>query len=217
MNEYRVRYQTLEIGGLDIHLRTLRDLNQYADADGSAARAGISSAQWPLFGVVWASSQVLAHHLLGIETDGLRILEVGCGIGLISLLLRQRNADITATDRHPEVAEFLRANEVLNHLEAIPFHQCNWEEQQDELGLFDLILGSDLLYEPGQAELLSGFIDRHARKRCDVIIVGPGRREQGRFRRCMVDLGYCHTSSIPADMGYLNEPFTGRIQCFARG
>ena len=216
MKGYRVRYQTLEIGGLDIHLRTLRDLNQYSDAEGLAAEAGISPEHWPLFGVVWASSRVLAQYLLSFETEGLRILEVGCGIGLVSLMLHQRNADITATDRHPEVAPFLQINAELNGLTAIPYHQCEWEDENDDLGLFDLILGSDLLYELGQAEALSSFIDRHARTHCNVLILGPGRPEQGRFRRRMVDLGYSHTSWAVGDVGYLSEPFSGQIQRFVR-
>ena len=61
MTPLRVRYQTIEFGHTDIHLRTLRDNQQYADEDGIALRLGISPATWPLFGIVWASGTVLAH------------------------------------------------------------------------------------------------------------------------------------------------------------
>ena len=44
MTPLRVRYQTIEFGHTDIHLRTLRDNQQYADVDGIALRLGISSA-----------------------------------------------------------------------------------------------------------------------------------------------------------------------------
>ena len=216
MKKCRIRYQTLEIGALDLHVCTLRDLNQYSDEDGAAARAGIPPATWPLFGVVWASSQVLAHYMLELETDGLRILEVGCGIALTSLLLRHRKADITATDRHPEVPGFLEINERLNGLEAIPYVQCDWNDREVDLGQFDLILGSDVVYEPGHAELLSSFIDRHARTRCEVIMVSPGRREQTRFTRCMTDLGYSHWNKVPPDIGSTVKPFPGKILGYAR-
>ena len=36
------------------------------------------------------------------EIAGKRILEVGCGIGLASLVLNHRPGDITATDHHPQ-------------------------------------------------------------------------------------------------------------------
>jgi predicted nicotinamide N-methyase len=212
MSTYRVRYQTVEIGGLDIHLRTLRDLNQYSDEQGLAARKGIPPASWPLFGVVWDSSQVLARYMLDYETEGLRILEVGCGIGLTSLLLQHRKADITATDRHPEVPGFLALNAKLNGLTAIPYVECDWKDQVSSLGRFDLILGSDLVYEPGHAELLSGFMDGHAKPCCEVVTVSPGRREQARFNRCMTDLGYSHVSITVAG----EEVDQGQIQSYSR-
>ena len=213
---YRVRYQTVEIGDLDIHLRTLRDLNQYADDKGEAELANIPPATWPLFGVVWMSSHVLAHRMLEFDIEGLRVLEVGCGIGLTSLMLQHRNADITATDRHPEVAGFLEFNTRLNELKSIPYQQCDWNHQPDLLGEFDLIVGSDLVYEREHPELLSGFIDRHARRRCEVITVDPGRREQSSFNRCMTDLGFRHWQELPKDTSYLAEPFRGKIQHFER-
>ena len=98
MSNVRVRYRTIEFGDTDIHVRTLRDRQQFSDDEGHAEKLGISSATWPLFGVVWDSSQVLAHMMFEHDIDGKRILEVGCGIALTSLVLNHRHADITATD-----------------------------------------------------------------------------------------------------------------------
>src|ERR1700712_3471807 len=39
------------------------DPQQFADADGSAERLGISSAGWPLFGLLWPSGARLAARL----------------------------------------------------------------------------------------------------------------------------------------------------------
>lgn len=102
MTPLRVRYQTIEFGLTDIHLRTLRGQPAICRCGWCALRLGISSATWPLFGIVWASGTVLAHLMAEQEIDGLRILEVGCGIALASLVLNQRHANITATDYHPE-------------------------------------------------------------------------------------------------------------------
>ena len=55
MSSLRFRYQTLEFGNADIHVRSLRDNQQFSDDDDIALKLGISSATWPLFGVVWAS------------------------------------------------------------------------------------------------------------------------------------------------------------------
>ncbi|WP_201583442.1 hypothetical protein [Psychrobacter immobilis] len=63
----RVRYQTIEIGNTDIHICTLRDNQQFSDPDDEALNLGICSASWPMFGVIWPSSLVLANHMLDYD------------------------------------------------------------------------------------------------------------------------------------------------------
>lgn len=190
MSSVRVRYTTLEIGEMDIHIRTLRDNLQFEDINGEAERLGISSATWPLFGVAWPSSQVLARLMLGHHVQGKRVLEVGCGIALASLVLNQRSADITATDYHPETERFLVYNVKLNDGKKIPFVRTGWADLDDDLGKFDLIIGSDILYEVEHVNLLSAFINQHARDHCDVIIVDPRRGYHAKFSKKMAGLGY---------------------------
>ena len=60
MATLRVRYQTIEFGTTDIHIRSLRDNQEFSDDKGEAEALGISSASWPLFGIVWPSGEVLA-------------------------------------------------------------------------------------------------------------------------------------------------------------
>jgi len=216
MSTFRVRYQTLEFDQVDVHLRTLRDNQQFSDDAGEAEALGISSATWPLFGVVWASSEVLAHFMFEHDIEGLRILEVGCGIGLTSLVLGHRHANITATDQHPEAERFLTENVSLNGLEPIPFVRTSWADDDCGLGEFDLIVGSDVLYESQHVDQLSAFIDRHAKAHCEVIIVDPGRGQQSRFSTTMKTLGYAHTCSKPCTDAYLSQPFRGQILQYAR-
>ena len=216
MSLLRIRYQTIEFGDVDIHVRTLRDNLQYLDVDGVAEKLGISSATWPLFGVVWASSEVLAHHMFDYQVAGKRILEVGCGIALASLLLNHRLADITATDYHPEAGPFLLKNVQLNMGKAIPFVRTGWADKDSGLGVFDLVIGSDVLYERSHTSLLSDFIEQHAKPECDVILVDPGRGHHANFSKKMVGLGYAHTQSKPVNADYLSQPFRGQILQYHR-
>lgn len=211
MSALRVRYQTLEFGSLDIHVRTLRDNQEFQDDEGEAARLGISSASWPLFGIIWASGQVLSHFMTDYQIGNKRILEVGCGIGLASLVLNHRQADITATDYHPESGNFLALNVALNRGRTIPFVRTAWGDTDSGLGLFDLIIGSDLLYESEHIELLSHFIDRHARADCRVVLVDPGRGHHAKFSKKMMTLGYTHAQHKPVNTDFLTSPFKGQI------
>lgn len=212
----RFRYQTFEFINADIHIRTLRDTQQYFDTDGMAEKLGISSASWPMFGVIWDSSKILAHLMSDFDIAGKRILEVGCGIGLASLVLNHRSADITATDYHPEAERFMDENVRINNDQHIPFTRAGWGDLDDTLGEFDLIIGSDLLYERDHINLLAGFIDRHTSKKCEVIIVDPGRGNHANFSKKMVSLDFSHTQSKPLDTHYLTLPFKGQLLRYLR-
>lgn len=216
MTKLRYSYQTVEFGTIDIHLCTLRDKQQFHDPEGIAEDLGISSSLWPLFGVIWPSSLVLAHYLFEYQTGSKRILEIGCGMALTSLLLNKQHADITATDYHPEVGKFLLRNTLLNEDEPIPFERVDWASGHDSLGLFDLIIGSDLLYEDEHIDLLANFIEAHSNPSCEVIIVDPGRGRKNKFSNRMINFGHTSAQIKPEQNENLKEEFKGRILTFKR-
>ncbi len=217
MKNIRFKYQTIEFGENDIHLRTLRDRQQFSDDEKVAEKLGISSATWSLFGVIWPSSEVLANFIYDYDFKNKRILEVGCGIGLSSLILNHLNADITATDYHPEAENFLDINTQLNKDSEIPFVRTSWSDEFIEnLGKFDIIIGSDLLYERDHSELLSQFINAHANSNCKVILVNPNRGHQAKFTAKMEDYGFSCISFEPKNTDYLDEPYRGKIFKYIR-
>jgi predicted nicotinamide N-methyase len=216
MTKLRLSYQTVEFGKIDIHLCSLRNRQEFHDPEGVAEDLGISSAQWPIFGVVWPSSRVLAHTICDYNTGSKRILEIGCGMALSSLLLNKQHANITATDYHPETGIFLARNALLNEDQPIAYKQVDWADTDDDLGLFDLIIGSDLLYEEQHIALLAKFIEAHSNPACEVIIVDPGRGRKNKLSARMIEFGFSSRQEKPSHTDYLNEEFKGHILTFAR-
>jgi predicted nicotinamide N-methyase len=216
MTILRVRYQTLEFGTTDIHIRSLRDNQEFSDDDGAAADLGISSTSWPIFGVVWPSGEVLAHLMAVYDIEGKRVLEVGCGLALASLVLNHRHANITATDYHPGVQDFLDQNTVLNHDKLIPFVRTDWNDVISELGVFDMIIGSDLLYESEHIDLLSAFINQHAATHCEVILIDPGRGHHAKFSKKMITLGYSHSQTKIQVTAEGRQNFSGQVLRYQR-
>lgn len=187
---YNVEIVTVRVGGEDYRLRKLSDRQQFFDPDGAAERAGISSATWPLFGMIWPAGLALAEEMTQLAVAGCRILEVGCGLGLTSLVLRKRDADITASDNHPLTEEFLRQNAQLNQLPPVRYRDAPWAATNLELGQFDLIVGSDVLYERDHPALLADFIERHAMPAARVLIADAGRGYRGQFSKRLAAQGY---------------------------
>lgn len=201
---------------MDIHVRTLRDKQEYSDINGVAEKLGISSANWSLFGVIWDSGKVLAHKMYEYNTNGLKILEVGCGIGLASLVLNHQMMDITATDYHPEVDNFLKKNTELNNDREIPFICTNWADDTNKLGKFDLIIGSDVLYERNHVLILANFIQNHSNEACKVILVDPGRGHHAKFSKEMINLGFSHKQEKTKIASYLPENYHGQILYYSK-
>lgn len=218
MEKIRVKYNTYEFENADIHLKSLRDKQQYSNKDEEQlSEYGISSATWSLFGVVWPASSVLAHYMQDYNIEDKRILEVGCGIALSSHLLNSRDADITATDYHPEVEAFLNENTQLNNNKPIPFERTSWVDKDDSLGRFDLIIGSDILYERWHIDELSTFIQNHANEKCEVVIVDPGRGNNAKFTKAMNLLGFDDIQFKAKNTEeYLPKIFKGKLIKYTR-
>ena len=195
MPGYGVRETECTIGGSVYRLRVLSDTQQFADPDGHSARIGISSAQWSLFGQVWPAGRLLAQAMHRFDIDGKRIMEIGCGIGLASLVLKRRGADVVATDVHPLAEVFLAYNAALNDLSALHYRQLRWHQPLPALGRFNVIIASDVLYERGQAELLADVITRHARPQSKLVFTDPGRGHSGGFTRLLAKQGFDVTES----------------------
>jgi predicted nicotinamide N-methyase len=216
MSAYLTRLLDIRIGGHDFQVRALQDLQQFSDPDGTADQAGISSALWPLFGQAWPAGRVLADEMSHHDVAGKRVLEVGCGLALASLILQQRGADITASDHHPLAGPFLTGNAELNGLPEIPYRDLRWERPDEALGLFDLIIGSDVLYERGHAHLLAALVQRHGQPKMEVLIADPGRGNSGAFSRSMSALGFVSTEQRLRFKDEDTPPFRGRLLKYLR-
>lgn len=186
---YRVKFETLQIGGRAYPIRSLADADQFHDPEGAAARRGETEGTWSYFGQVWASGLQLAEWASLYPLAGRRILEIGCGLALGSIVCSRREADVTASDRHPLAREFLAANLLLNQLPPMPFLDLDWTAPPSGLGRFDLLLASDVMYEQAHPLELGRFVERHLEPAGEVVIVDPGRGGCGRLVREMARIG----------------------------
>ncbi len=228
-HEQRVRVD----GAADLIIRSLTDRQQFSDPLGEALDAGITSASWPLFGLLWPSGAMLAARLAQRPVRaGERILEVGCGLALASLVGHRRGADVTASDRHPLAADFLMANLRLNALAPMKYRHGDWavaeatpmRVQRSGLSLrrrlrgrFDLIIGSDVLYDRDASLALAGFITRHAQPAAEVWVVDPDRGNHGGFNRRMAGEGFVCSSQRLAVAAAGGVPgYRGRLWTYIR-
>jgi predicted nicotinamide N-methyase len=101
----------------------------------------------PYWAELWPAAAALANALPDVR--GLRVVELGCGLGLPSLVAAARGADVTATDWAEEAIALLRENAARNAVE-LRAEVRDWRDPWDDR--FDLALAADVLYERRNVE-----------------------------------------------------------------
>ena len=230
MPGYLTKQEDIRIAGAaSLQICSLLDREQFADPLGEAAALGISSAAWPLFGLVWPSGLQLAANMAARPlVPRQRILEIGCGLALASLVCHRRGADVTASDCHPLARRFLLRNTALNDLPPLRYRHGHWGVAGTTLttdapldmtpvhGRYDLIIGSDVLYERDELGHLARFIDRHALPSAEVLIVDPNRGNRSAFNRRMAGAGFALHDMLLSEPLADGRAYRGRLLSYRR-
>lgn len=231
---YLTKLETIAVLGVeDVLIRSLLDKNQFHDPLDEALNLGISSATWPLFGLLWPSGQRMAERMALRPVTSERILEIGCGLGLASLIAHRRGANVTASDCHPLTHAFLDENTRLNGLSPMNYRHGLWgtaalredglpvmTSAQDERlsGLFELIVGSDILYERDDEGTLAKFIDGHAAAASEIWVVDPNRGNRTAFHKHMARAGFTLHEQVLNLLAHADEAaYKGRMLTYTRG
>ncbi len=240
---YLTKQENIAVAGVaDMVIRSLLDKQQFHDPLEAALRLGISSATWPLFGLLWPSGARLAERMASRPVRAReRILEIGCGLALSSLVGHRRGADVTASDCHPLAAAFLAENVRLNGLLPLKYRHGQWGSlpaasefdgpapvsalalalpAAPDLaisGQFELIIGSDILYERDEAGTLAAFIEGHAAPQAEVWVVDPNRGNRAHFHRHMAALGFAMHEEKLDRLALLGvDAYHGRMLTYTR-
>lgn len=127
----------------------------------------------PYWAELWPAGLALARELPA-RLGGLRVVELGCGLGVPSLVAAARGAHVTAVDWAADAIALLRENAARNNLSLDAVHG-DWRRFD---GSFDLALAADVLYEARNVEPLAGLVSRIAPR----ALVGlAGRPYEGDF------------------------------------
>ena len=107
------------------------------------------------------------------DLRGLRVLELGAGLGLPSLAAALRGARVLATDWADDAVALLRANAKRNSIR-LRVKRVRWDVPDVLLreAPWELVLGADVLYEERNAVQLQELLPRLGG---EILIADPGR------------------------------------------
>jgi predicted nicotinamide N-methyase len=153
----------------------------------------------PYFGILWPAAEGLSQYLAQNPklVKNKSVLELGCGLGYPSLVATHLGAKVLATDFHPDVEEYFQRN-CRHSSMTCSYQRLNWREDKQDIGLFDIVMGSDVLYESKHASEVAKGLIRFLAPGGKILLSDPGRNYLQRFLEAMRDEGYSEESELIA-------------------
>jgi predicted nicotinamide N-methyase len=136
----------------------------------------------PYWAELWPSARALARRVGVLALHGARVLELGCGLGLPSIAAALAGGRVLATDWSPDAIAYAGRNATANDAR-IETAVASWSAP-DELaarGPWDLVMGSDLLYERRNVDPLLDALERLVAPGASAILADPGRPAAAAF------------------------------------
>ncbi|MGQ9652172.1 MAG: class I SAM-dependent methyltransferase [Phycisphaerae bacterium] len=154
---YTVRKETWRIGGQTFHLTWPADIDGLLDRPDVQQR--FSKDQYmPYWAQPWPAAVLLAEAILaGEDGQGRQAVELGCGIGLVSLAAAKMGWAITASDYDEHAIAFAQLNAANNNVRLAAARMIDFRLPV-ESSAYERVFGADLTYERRNAEPLARWL-----------------------------------------------------------
>ena len=177
----------------------------------------------PYWADLWPSARVLATYLLEhpvktgrAATSGggggraVRLVELGCGLGLVTAAALHAGYEVLATDYYADALRFTRANSRRSVGREPTTRLVDWRDFPADLGQFDRLVSADVLYEHAYAPLISRAIAQVLTPDGTAVIADPGRVAAPEFLAGLERDGlYVAATEVrPFDAGPIHQQIT---------
>ena len=161
----------------------------------------------PYWADIWPSSRVLAARLLEENGAGRSLVELGCGSGLVSAAAASAGFDVVATDYYEDAMLFARLNANRNAGRDIGTRLLDWRNIAHDVGRFDCVVASDVLYEKTYGALVANVFDRLLAPGGFALMADPGRISRDDFLNSLGPLGLAVSGrvDVPYEEGEIRQ------------
>ena len=181
---FRVAQSAIPIGEREV------DLLHPASADDLISEEDfIRDERMPYWAEPWPSGLVLARTIAAMQGRGRRLLELGCGAGLVAVAASIAGFEVTATDYYDDALGFAWLNVWRTTHKAIDTRMVDWRSMPDDLRAFDVVIASDVLYEKHYPGLVAAAIARTLSPSGVAIVADPGRMATPSFLEYVAEEG----------------------------
>ena len=182
----------LELTQLHIGDQTIR---WYRVADGEQLLAKAAQGRGraeeidPFWAATWRAARGLDRFLGTWKVAGVPLLELGCGSGQAGIGAALRGARVTMTDAVGMALLVARLNAWCAGL-SVEIRRLKWDARLQPARQFPLIIGSDLVYDPGLFPALEWCARQHLLDGGRLLLSEPHRHTGDRFAKWIVEAGW---------------------------
>ncbi len=165
-----------------------------------AVDAGATDA--PYWAELWPSARALAASLAALDLQGVRAIELGCGLALPSVAAALRGAEVLAVDHDASAVRIARTNgrRAGRRVRGLVADLREPGDELVEAGPFDLVLAADVLYAPVLADALARLIPLLTAPGGRALVVFPWRGQADDLARSLEQAG------MGVELGELDAP-----------
>ncbi|MBA4116421.1 MAG: methyltransferase domain-containing protein [Rubrobacter sp.] len=145
----------------------------------------------PYWADLWPSAVALARSISTRNLAGVRAIELGCGVGLPSMVALSRGARVTSTDHYDAALDSARYNARVNLDREPETLLLDWHASRTvRFGLFDVVLAADVLYEARNVPALAALVPTLLAPGGELVIADPRRKDAPVFLERMRERGF---------------------------
>jgi predicted nicotinamide N-methyase len=187
---YPLLTRSIKVGGETYTLRGPANYEQLID-EPSVAERFARDEYLPYWAEFWPAAVLLAEEVAGWEPAAASgpptVLELGCGLGLISIVAARRGYRVIATDYDEHslafAAENARANDVTMETRCV-----DWRERYDDLRI-DRIVAAEITYERRHLAPIAAFLRTHLTPGGKAVICDRNRQVADGFAQVVRENG----------------------------
>ena len=186
---YRVVDTPVALGGATIALAHPANTDELISEEDYLA-----DERLPYWAEPWPSSFALARHLVGPDSllgpgAARRVLELGCGAGLVASAATMAGFDVTASDYYEDALRFARVNAWHATERLIDVMLLDWRALPELLPRYEIVIASDVLYEKSYADLMAKTLARTLAPGGSAVVADPGRMATPAFLEACPGVG----------------------------
>ncbi|HEY7496795.1 MAG TPA: methyltransferase [Candidatus Tectomicrobia bacterium] len=174
---YLQRYDTTDVTltfqGQRVCITKIADLEVLLEAIDPTVFA--EDERIPYWAELWPSAVALAHYVAQRpDLAGRRVLELGCGLGLVGIVAALQGAHVLCTDYEPAALVFAHYNARRNACRQVRCRLVDWRQPALHRR-YEYILASDVVYEARNFGPLVALLQRFLARGGSALFSEPGR------------------------------------------